>query len=233
MSYQWNYSDRCSECGGPLGKKRCKGMCARCYAANRRETVPELSKENRRSKSPKLDWDSDEYIGLKPTETDWARLAAYIDGEGCIQLSPRQTPNMKSLTLCGKVAVTNTDGRLALWCLETFGMKFYKKGHNWAGSRAIERNWKDCYFSQAIGYRAAWVCHNCLPWFLLKREQAETLLEHQATTRVGVWERGSGVTTPQELLDYRMSLKSKMHDLNKRGPESEFTAIVESNSTIN
>jgi len=171
-----------------------------------------------------LNWDTDEYLGLKPSATDWARLAAYIDGEGCISLAPRQTPKGKSLTFYGKVVVTNTDIRLANWCLKNFGMKFFVKGHGWAGERG--QSWKDCYFAQACSYKAAWILRNCLPWFLLKREQAEVVLAHQETTKVGTWERGPGVKTPQDLLDYRMSLKNKLLELNKRGSGANQVADI-------
>src|SRR5258705_8131274 len=124
------------------------------------------TKESRRSDSPKKNWKSVEYLGLRPTTIDWARLAAYIDGEGSINLSPRRTNTGKSLTLCAKVVVTNTDFRLAKWCLDTFGMKYYEHSNNTSSKRSV--NWASCVYAQACGYKASWILLNCLPWFLLK-----------------------------------------------------------------
>jgi len=145
---------------------------------------------------------------------DWARLAIFIDGEGSINLVPRRTDTGDTMTFCGKVVVTNTDPRLAKWCLDTFGMKFYSHGNN----RNSNPRWKPCYFAQACGYKAAWILLNCLPYFILKREQAEVVLAHQETTQVGTWNRGSGVKTPTDILQFRLELKRQLTELNRRGP---------------
>jgi hypothetical protein len=233
---KWQYTTNCSRCGRDLTElingKRCKGMCVSCYDKTRHETLPSYFKENKRVDSPRLYWDSEKYLGLSPSPYDWARLAAYIDGEGSINLSPRKVPRMKSITFCGRVVIVNTDFRLASWCADTFGMVLFIKRHSKNQDlQAKERNWKDCYYAQACGYRAAWILRNCLSWFLLKREQAEVVLSHQETTKVGTWERKSGVATPQDLLDYRMSLKDRLTDLNRRGPEN--TKSTDSCITVN
>jgi hypothetical protein len=175
------------------------------------------SKQSRRVDSPKKLWKSDEYLGLKPSLIDWARLAAYVDGEGSINLTPRRTDRAKSMTYCARVVVTNTDFRLTKWCMDTFGVPYYEKSFKWGGSHAA--NWKSCFFAQASGYRACWILRNCLPFFIMKREQAEVVLQHQETLNPDVFNRGGGVTTPQDILEYRLRLKKKLAQLNKRGPE--------------
>ena len=67
---------------------------------------------------------------IEPTEMDYARLAAYIDGEGCITICVahgnshgRPWPN-ESLYL--NVSVHNTDPRLIDWCAERWGGRVYK-----------------------------------------------------------------------------------------------------------
>ncbi len=187
-------------------------MCLPCYDAKLKEPDGPLHKTKRRVVSEKTNWRSDSYLGLIPDSHDWDRLAAYIDGEGTISLSPRKVPGMKSLTLCGKVVVTNTNFALTVWCSETFGMKFYVKRHGDLG-----RGWKDCYYSQAVGYRAAWLLYNCRQWLLLKGEQADLVMEHQDSTKVGTWERGSGVATPANLLEFRDGLRERLKRLNARG----------------
>lgn len=165
-----------------------------------------------------MDWRGEEYMGFKPTSHDWARLAAYIDGEGSINFSMGGKGKEEySPTLMARLCVTNTDPRLIKWCVETFGMSWNKKDMA-SDKRGRQDKWKPAFFAICHAYRAAWVATNCLPWFILKREQAEVLIDHQNTTQVGLWKRGVARKTPQDILQYRSSLKTKMHQLNRRGP---------------
>jgi hypothetical protein len=148
---------------------------------------------------------------LCPSEINWARLAAYIDGEGSVNLTPRRTNTGGTITLCAKVVVANTDFRLAHWLSENFGMKY-----RCDSARENHLRWKPCFWATACGYRACWIARNAMPWLLLKAEQAKVLLEHQET--IGSFERGSGVKTPIDILEYRNKLRNRLHELNKRGP---------------
>jgi hypothetical protein len=177
--------------------------------------------------SPKKHWKSEEYLGLKPTSHDWARLAAYIDGEGSINLSlsSRKGTN-KTFSLCARVVVTNTDSRLAKWCLDNFGMRFYGHSNNTSPRRSD--SWKGCYYAQACGYKAAWILYNCVSWFILKREQAEVVMAHQETIGPDVWQRGSGEKTPQHIIDIRLGYKRRLNELNKRGPSNSQSETLRS-----
>jgi hypothetical protein len=172
-----------------------------------------------------MEWKSEEYLGLRPDSHDWARLAAYIDGEGSINLTPRRTNTGKSMTYCAKVVVTNTDFRLAKWCLDTFGMKFYSHSNN-SLPASRNQNWALCVYAQACGYKAAWILRNCLPWFVLKMAQAEVVLAHQETIGPDVWQRGPGLTTPDDILHLRAELKQQLLQLNKRGRDSAIDVKV-------
>jgi hypothetical protein len=176
-------------------------------------------KEERRSKSPRLQWKSDTYLGLRPSEIDWARLAAFIDGEGSINLSPRRTNTGGTITLCAKIVIANTDFRLAHWLSQTFGMTY-----RCDPARVNHDRWKPCFWATACGYRACWIARNAMPWFLLKAAQAEVLLTHQET--MGSFERGSGVKTPDNVLEFRNELRQKLHELNRRGPKVAAIAEV-------
>lgn len=181
-------------------------------------------KAQRRVNHPKMDWQGGSYLGLTPSTTDWAQLASFLDGEGCIRLGLRgKTKTQKSICFYAYAVVTNTDPRLPAWCSEKFGMKVYGKSTRWAGDKKAA-NWKGCFFAQASSFRACWILKNCLPWFVLKRAQAEVVLEHQQTTVAGVYDRVPGGRTPQDILEYRISLKQKIAELNKKGPrEIEIT----------
>lgn len=198
----------CTKCAGPLDRKPGAKYCSTCRNAM---NPYEYSNPNgyQRIQGPRMDWDADSYLGLNPSPVDWARLAAYVDGEGSINLTPRATDTGNSLTLCGRVVVTNTDMRLPLWCHKTFGMNINGKEH-YPGKRAgREINWKSCYYAVANGFRAAWILRNCLPWFLMKADQAQLVVEHQQSSSPDLFRRGSGVKTPQNILEYRMALKQK------------------------
>lgn len=183
-----------------------------------------VRKELRRSTSPKKNWDSAEYMGFNPDSHDWARLAAFIDGEGSINLSPKKIKSGTPLYY-GKVVVTNTDFRLAKWCLDTFGINFYSHSNN-ALPASRNQNWALCVYAQACSNKAAWILRNCLPYFILKRQQAEIVLEHQRTKHPDYFERGSGIKTPANVLDFQLSLKKRLAELNKRGRKSSETELT-------
>lgn len=211
-------------------------MCSACYDKLRHETMPEYYKQKYRVHSPKMDWKSDSYMGLNPSSHDWARLAAYIDGEGSITFSPRKGRSDKnSITLLGRVQVTNTGLPLIAWCAETFGMNVTFQNHSKAQQIiARKRNWKDCYFASATSYRACWILRNCLSWFLLKHDQAQLVMDHQESIGPDVWKRGSGVQTPHNILDYRAGLRKRLQNLNHRGPDKpEINLQEELNSKVN
>jgi hypothetical protein len=210
----------CARCGAVHGRGAQAKYCDACLPMINVEVYH--PKEKYRSHTPRMNWREAAYMGFQPTEMDWARLAAYIDGEGSIGLGVRRASKESySETLMGKVIVTNTDQRLVQWCFETFGMNFYGKAIRPGKRAGREQNWKGCFYAQACSYKAAWVCLHCLPWFLLKREQAELVIANQKTTQVGLFKRGVAVKTPQDILEYRKSLKAKLNELNRRGPEVE------------
>jgi hypothetical protein len=107
----------------------------------------------------------------EPSEIDWARLSAFIDGEGSITIDNKMHPSGKRLTYL-KLAVYNSDPRLPEWLRERFGGAIYlvdRGGQNWAKS----------YAWQVSAALAASILTNCLNFFVIKREQAEIGLAHQ------------------------------------------------------
>ncbi|SRR6266581_5004582 len=145
------------------------------------------------------------------SQIDWARLAAFIDGEGCVCIGiVSHNPNDPQYQRRPKnefvrVAIVNTDLRLGLWLQETFGgalsiktlqNKKHKTAYQWTVSCAI----------------ACDVLRGCLPYFICKRDQAELALALQATMKQwGV----KGV--PQDVIEQRAAIRTKMHVLNKKG----------------
>jgi len=156
-------------------------------------------------------WRAEELGGLKPTVYDWCRLAAFIDGEGSVQINP-YNKRPKGAIFQIRVLITNTNPALPLWITETFG------GH------VITRDfknpkWKLSYCWSCTAARAAWILHNCLPWFLLKKTQAELLLEMQ--DRIDKTVQGRGRIVPDAERSYRSVIHEQVKALNSKGPANQ------------
>jgi hypothetical protein len=142
------------------------------------------------------------------SQIDWARLAAYIDGEGCIRLhlqnpSPGNTYHGRHLL---EVRVYSTDPRLPLWCKNTFG----GGGYNPVGRRGKSHHKQEVVW-YAGGEVAEWILRNCLPYFIIKSKQAECALAFREL----VGKRGKRITP--EIYTQRELLRQEMKVLNQRG----------------
>ena len=137
----------------------------------------------------------------EPTFIDWAQLAAYIDGEGCIIIS-RAKPNSRQRNPQYQlvVSVYNTDPRLAVWLKERFGGFIYVSKPK--GNRKPRYTW------QVTSLRAEEILRGCYSYFILKREQAEVGLQFRA---LKVYRRWSA--TPPTMVLQRETLKQKLHQL--------------------
>ena len=139
------------------------------------------------------------------TQIDWARLAAFIDGEGCIQInrqkqySKKAQPNWRPHYIV-QVVVTNTDPRLVAWCKETFG------GFVVPQSKYPKRRqaFKWCAHSKSC----ANILTNCLSYFIIKREQAEIAIAFRKTYSKEYVGRGRSV--PDAVIAYRDSLTAEL-----------------------
>ena len=146
------------------------------------------------------------------SQIDWARLAAFIDGEGCIRIDLQQPSAGNNFTARHllEVRVYSTDPRLILWCRNTFGGGNYKP---------VGRPHKEHHKQEHVWYvgavNAETVLNNCLPYFIIKREQAEVDLAFRSLGG----KHGQKVTP--ELFEARESCREEMGRLNKRGRSPE------------
>lgn len=166
------------------------------------------------------DWKLPAFAEHCPLPTDWARLAAYIDGEGSILINPRARNQRRdddpvgASTFYLKVTVANTDVRLLIWIKERFG-------GSWKDANTAKyyegKNVKTAYHWTASSGRAAWILHNCLPWFVIKAEQAQIGIALQESMNKFV--RGSGATKrlPDHLVAERRELKRRLLIMKARG----------------
>jgi hypothetical protein len=144
--------------------------------------------------------------GFNPTEIDWARLAAYIDGEGSILMNRR---NDRPHDIWLRVVICNTDPRMIVWLKQTFG-----------GSVAVMRKpYKEGYKAQikwhTSCYKAEWILRGCYQYLICKQDQADVAFAYRATTRGAGGHRGS--PNSPELTAYRYELRDKLKGLRSVG----------------
>src|SRR6266478_2274849 len=163
------------------------------------------------AKVDKREWKLPIFEGLCPTAIDWAMMAAYLDGEGSVLINPRRSrvgsgdgmfQDIAS-TFYLKITVANTDPRLVAWCKAKFGGTFKD-----ANSRAyyVGRNIKIAWHWSASSTRAAWILYNCMPYFVIKDEQANIGIQLQESmTLSGGWRR-----LPKEVIEARRELKRQL-----------------------
>lgn len=150
------------------------------------------------------------------SETDVARLAAFIDGEGSIFINQRNrlVGRMKSPNFALNMVITNTHVGFINWLKQTFDgsvyfVKYEKCKH--LGKKQIIR-W------QVNEHMAEVILRRCLPYMLIKREQAELALLFRATKNVasnGKCTSYSKLT--DEKIEERAQIKAKISALNQSG----------------
>lgn len=142
------------------------------------------------------------------SDIDWARLAAYLDGEGHLAINLYSKKNKGRFAQHYLVAgVTNTDPRLILWCAKTFG------GHvNIADNRQqVNKNWRTCYKWLVTCRMAADIIRGCLPYLIIKREQAEIALAFQDSMRPIGGHRTKKLSETEK--SFREECRQGLHDL--------------------
>lgn len=100
-------------------------------------------------------------------EINLAKLAAYIDGEGCIDIrksAPKRPGWAPGYSI--SVQVFNTDPRLASWLKSNFG------GGIWADEKGSRRK-HVCFRWYINGRAASGLLRECLPYFTIKSGQAK------------------------------------------------------------
>jgi hypothetical protein len=146
-----------------------------------------------------------------PTEIDYARLAAFIDGEGSMFLLHSKTVSRKAITI--NLHVTNTDIRLMEWLKSTFGVGSIHVSRHGSGNRQTAYRWK-CQARMAVDLIEA-----AYPYFVIKREQADVVRAFrnlQKRPGTNLVRTGGGQTEPENYAQ-RLHLVEDMKRLNKRG----------------
>lgn len=159
------------------------------------------------------DWKLPYFEELCPSELNWAQLASFIDGEGSILINTQKRGGTEAKGFYLRIMVANTDVRLMVWLKERFGGTFV----NANTEKYYEgKNWKRAYHWGTSSRRAAWILTNCLPFFVMKTEQAELGIQLQESlelySRVG---RQSSL--PANIHESRKEIKRRLLTLKAKG----------------
>lgn len=145
------------------------------------------------------------------SEMDYARLAAYIDGEGCISIT--KIGDYKGIRL----DVYNTDPRLIVWIHKTCGGGWVRRDFPKEHQRFTKYAW---YITSK---KASDLLKKCLPYFIIKREEADLAIAYQETKKYHRWNR-----IPDDVKAQRVSLKEQLTKLhNTRLSIAEFEDTTE------
>lgn len=143
-------------------------------------------------------------------QLDQARLSAYIDGEGSIILG-KSTQGDRAPGYRLRITVCNTDVRMPMWCKENFGGSV-RANRKEPGTRRTLWVW-------TIGQKEAMaILKECLPFFVIKREQAELGIAFGGTFS---WENRRAGGLPAEVKTERESLRTKLFEMRRSRPEQE------------
>ena len=138
------------------------------------------------------------------SDIDWARLAAFIDGEGSIMISVLKANRRPHHRL--QVVVSNTNINLMTWLKRTFGGSVYSS--NWDDGRK-----KRIFRWQLNERQAEIILKGVERYLLIKQEQALLALAFKASK----WQRrwGSDRLIPDEILQERENFRAKIRALNQ------------------
>jgi len=150
-------------------------------------------------------WKAEEFDGLKPTIYDWCRMAAFLDGEGNIQVNPYK----KTRKVQVRLIICNTNEILPLWLQENFGGNIIARPQK-------NPKWKTAYVWSCTSGRACWVLFNSLPWLLLKESQAKLLMQLQE--HIDTTPHGRGTRLSEAAHEYRDAVHIQIKKLNAKGP---------------
>lgn len=140
------------------------------------------------------------------TNEQLSYLAGIIDGEGsiCVDLQRANGKARKHDYYCLRLSIVNTNKELMDWLKQTFEGNYYaQKKH--AGK-------KQCYTYRLFGDKLLNVIIACLPYFIIKRQQAELVQEFRKTVM-----GKTNWNIPKEVLNLRYQMYLKSKDLNKTG----------------
>jgi|SRR5215471_18647926 len=133
-------------------------------------------------------------------QIDWARLATWIDAEGCVQISWIAKAGRPRGYHALFVDVGNIDVRVMVWLKETFG--------GYSNPSKSKSSKRQMFYWRVSTQMAGEILVRCLPYMIVKREQAEVALLFRATFLGGHNTRKLRASVDAEREQYRQKLSA-------------------------
>jgi len=121
------------------------------------------------------------------TKEEWAYIAGFLDGEGCIGVYTRSKNHMGTRQITGavsyrpRISVTNTNKEVLLWMQSKLGGVVRDRGQ-------IRIGWKPIYHWNLQNVQMIFViCENCIPYMHVKAEQARIVLQFPFNVQCNNW----------------------------------------------
>ena len=144
---------------------------------------------------------------------DLARLAAFIDGEGCISIKVNANVRWANgKQFCLRFQLGNTDPRLIQWCRETFQVGSSYVQSRFSKSQQKFRR-KPLWYWEVTGKNLCALLKACYPYLIIKKEQAEIAFAFQKL--IGKGFGGPNNPLNKANFDQRLELKNRLHLLKK------------------
>lgn len=138
------------------------------------------------------------------SEIDKAYISGLIDGEGSIHM----TRKIKTGTFHAFVTVAMSDKNVIGWLAKKFGNKTVESSYPVRGS--FKKIPKPIYRITLQGRRACLLCELIHPYLIVKRQQAEVLMEYPCDARISPGKKVNG----SPINDIRIKLKDRLTELN-------------------
>jgi hypothetical protein len=140
--------------------------------------------------------------------TDWARFAAYLDGEGCILITFIKNSKRPRGYHQLQLRIVNSDPRLLHWLRETFG------GYANPCAQKNKLSNRPNFYWGACAAAAEELLRRCYPFLIIKKEQADIALAFRETF-AEMWDTRR---SPEETTEKRQSFKRQLSETKKAVP---------------
>jgi len=144
-----------------------------------------------------------------------AYLAGIVDGEGSIYIGAfSSNPKTGAPHYQTNIEVTNTDIGLIDWLVNVFG----GRRASYTAKQTPKNSRRAVYRWMASGDRCTHLCEIMMPYLVIKKRQAEIMLQMRATFKHTGAQKGRQGTpaVSQEILEIRKRLEAEMRALHVR-----------------
>lgn len=130
-------------------------------------------------------------------------LAGILDGEGSIQIEIQSKNHVRKTNYYSiRLLVINTDKFLMDWLESNFGGK--------VTARKLIPNRRQCYKWNICSFKAAEILQECLPFMIVKKREAQVLIDFMQTKPKGTW------NVTDEIQERRKFLYDHLKKLNQK-----------------